>query len=395
MITVMGYIDMLRPKSAIHRLPRTSTPLTDNTLLMGTNGNETNAISLEEVKEYLGPAGGGSGGGGGINVIEYDPSLHKQATPVVNTDWTPVGNTAVWDSATGVMGVGTPNRVWSKGYEFGGGTTACNTEYAALKLDLATLSETRSITIDATLCNDAFGFMFIPKGVSVSEVFEGRWFRSQGGNYPNDSFMIFTTAQKVLGEYYFNLYGKEYVDGVQTDSFSDSTLYHSALTTKPQGIYTISIRDFLAYFLEQEGFATEQELIDYYVAMDIPVEEFMLELNAIREYDAINVTPPGISDNYPRKAFTENMDLYLVMTPYVGTHAASFNLDPTSQIQISYDIMNIDHSAPNDAVDGDILHLTEKASISGKLVSKDSFVQLYANKTKYILLSGTVKSFEE
>ena len=32
MITVIGYIDMLRPKSAIYRLPRTSTPLTDNYL---------------------------------------------------------------------------------------------------------------------------------------------------------------------------------------------------------------------------------------------------------------------------------------------------------------------------------------------------------------------------
>lgn len=57
MITVVGYIDMLKPKSTIHRLPRTGEALTDNTLLMGTNGNETNAISLEEVKEYLGPAG--------------------------------------------------------------------------------------------------------------------------------------------------------------------------------------------------------------------------------------------------------------------------------------------------------------------------------------------------
>lgn len=48
---------MLKPKSTIHHLTRTSTPLTDDTLLMGTNGNETNAISLEEVKEYLGPTG--------------------------------------------------------------------------------------------------------------------------------------------------------------------------------------------------------------------------------------------------------------------------------------------------------------------------------------------------
>ncbi len=57
MKTVIGYIDMLKPKSTIHHLTRTSTPLTDDTLLMGTNGNETNAISLEEVKEYLGPTG--------------------------------------------------------------------------------------------------------------------------------------------------------------------------------------------------------------------------------------------------------------------------------------------------------------------------------------------------
>ena len=79
------------------------------------------------------------------------------------------------------------------------------------------------------------------------------------------------------------------------------------------------------------------------------------------------------------------------MTPYLDTSTTTFNLDPTSQIQISYDLVNVSHSAPNDAVDGDILHLTEKASISDKLISKDSFVQLYANKTKFIPLSGTVK----
>ena len=123
------------------------------------------------------------------------------------------------------MGVGTPLQQTYKYYELSNGSlNYCTTEFAALKLDLATLSETRSITIDATLCNDAFGFMFIPKGVSVSTVFEGRWFRSQGGNYPNESFMIFTTAQKVLGEYYFDLYGREYTDNVAYPSFSDNRI---------------------------------------------------------------------------------------------------------------------------------------------------------------------------
>ena len=328
---------------------------------------------------------------GGINVIEYDPSLHEQATPVVNADWIPVDGSAVWDSATGIMGVGTPISAWNKGYEFSnGGTSSCKTQYAALKLDLATLSETRSITIDATLCNDAFGFMFIPKGVSVSTVFEGRWFRSQGGNYPNESFIIFTTAQKVLGEYYFNLYGREYIDNVAYSSFSDSTL-NSVETVKPQGIYTVYRENAFSYFLRQQGFATEQELIDYYISQGASEQELIAELNLIKTFDSFSLTTPDISLYLPSALYTENTDLYLIMTPYVGTHAASFNLDPTSQIQISYDLVNVSHSAPNDAVDGDILHLTEKASISGKIISKDSFIQLYANKTKYIPLSGTVK----
>ena len=355
------------------------------------NANKVLAVKATEDGVEWKAVSSGGGSGGGINVIEYDPSLHKQATPVVNTDWIPVENTAVWDSATRVMGVGTPKQVWSKSFEHSDGSIGyCNTEYAALKLDLATLSETRSITIDAALCNDAFGFMFIPKGVSVYAVFEGRWFRGQNGSYPNESFMIFTTAQKVVGEYYFNLYGGEYINNVQTNGFNDSTLY-SVQTTKPHGIYTIYRQNGLSYILESEGFATEQELIDYYVSVGVSADEVMAALNVLKNTSFTRLASSDISVSMESSLFEENMDLYLIMTPYLDTNTATFNLDPTSQIQISYDIVNIDHSAPNNAVDGDILHLNEKASISGKIISKDSFIQLYANKTKFIPLSGTVK----
>ena len=272
----------------------------------------------------------GGGSGGGINVIEYDPSLHEQVTPVVNTDWIPVENTAVWNSATGVMGVGTPLQQTYKYYELSNGSlNYCTTEFAALKLDLATLSATRSITIDAALCNDAFGFMFIPKGVSVSTVFEGRWFRSQGGNYPNENFMIFTTAQKVLGEYYFNLYGREYIDNMQSSGFSDSTL-NSVETVKPQGIYTVYRENALSYFLRQQGFATEQELIDYYIAQGVSEQELIPELNETKKRDSFSLTTPDISLYLPSASYTENTDLYLIMTPYMGEHATNFTLDPVS-----------------------------------------------------------------
>lgn len=76
MITVVGYTDMLKPKSTIHRLTRTSTPLTDNTLLMGTNGEETNAISLEEVKQYLGP-------GGTVNAIPLSQKGQPNGVPTL------------------------------------------------------------------------------------------------------------------------------------------------------------------------------------------------------------------------------------------------------------------------------------------------------------------------
>lgn len=427
MITVVGYIDMLKPKSAIYRLTRTSTPLTDNTLLMGTNGNETNAISLEEVKQYLGsgstenaiplsekgqpngvatldpngkipssqlPVSGGNGGSGsGINVIEYDPSLYKQATPVVNTDWIPVKNTAVWNSETGVMGVGTPQPVSNKQYEFGNGATSyCSTEYAALKLDLATLFETRSITIDATLCKDAFGFMFMPKSANVSDVFKYQWFMPQQISSTKYNLAIFTTAQKVLDQYFFNFYSSGYSDNQEFVYSRDSTR-DLAETSKPQGIYTLHRENALTYYIRQSGFASEQQFIDYLISLDIDLEQTMLQLELIKKQDVISLTLPNtnVGINFPSELYAENMDLYLIMTPYLGTHASAFNLDPTSQIQISYDLANINHPIPNSVVDGDIIHFTDKVNISGKIITKDSFIQLYANKAKYIPLSGTVR----
>ena len=70
---------MIKPKSAIHRLTRTSKPLTDNTLFMGTNGNETNAISLEEVKQYLGP-------GDTVNAIPLSQKGQPNGVPTLGSN---------------------------------------------------------------------------------------------------------------------------------------------------------------------------------------------------------------------------------------------------------------------------------------------------------------------
>ncbi len=57
---------MLKPKSTLYRLPRPDGPLTNDTLLMGANGNETTAIPLSQIKEFVGGSGGGGSPGQGF-----------------------------------------------------------------------------------------------------------------------------------------------------------------------------------------------------------------------------------------------------------------------------------------------------------------------------------------
>lgn len=376
MITFVRYIDMLKPKSAIYRLPRTSTPLTDNTLLMGANGNESNAISLEEVKQYIGPASGGGGGsGGGINVIEYVPSLHEVVVDtVVGADFEPTRPhflddipTSSWNPTTGVMGVA--NAAQTEGFPNN------HAEYVGLRLTPRLYGMRGSFTIDASLCEDAWGFALLQHNYS--------------GGFPTDLWRyLLVQHYKTVEDASLSqpqTFGwvltetDEYAQQVWfTDPFNPqyTRSERAPIATKPQGVYTFQIGSVVDAYMEFSGLSYEQAL--EYINTNFPPEQVAAALNTTLVYNADVQTILELKADTPY--------LHFFMNAYhKPSQIALHLLDPTSQLTVTYDLEEVENTVPAEAVDGDFLHLLGTAKLLGKDLESGDFVQLYDNTSKMIV----------
>lgn len=388
MLTLVGYIDMPKPKSAIYRLPRTTTPLTNNTLLMGANGDGTNAISLEEVKGYIGPAGGGSGGGG-IKVIEYDPSLHEAFTNTVsNSDLiaTPASATnptasASWDTTTGVMGIANPTgtiRTYGTSY----------TQHVGLKLPISTVGMRGSFTINASQCQDAWGIGLLSESVDVLNLANG---------IEGLDLYIYLEQQHYKDQPYTGLnistpqtFGMFSTDGVnqyvprswETDPFSVDYFRstYSVIEGKPQGVYTFTIGDIVDVYMAFTGL-TEEETTNL-LQSNLPEDSLNLALSKTFLYCSQLGALLEIKADTPFLHFF--MTAYHLETDPTGT----YELDPTSKLTLTFNLQQVANVVPAEAVDGDFLHLAGNANIFGKALNTGDFVQLYDNKTKMIVHSN-------
>lgn len=327
------------------------------------------------------PEGGGGSASGGINVIEYDPTLHEAVTGTVDgTDLQSVrGNTAQtydianWNAATGVMTIaGSP--VTTASYA---GTTA---QCSGVRLEPSLLDFRGTFTIDASLCEDGWGIALLERetyyGYDRIDLFvylEQQHYKTVYGGaqdiqQPN-AFGTFLNEDDTYGNRFW-----------ATDVFSDiyDLMISGSYATKPQGVYTFTVGGVIDYLIEAAGFTYEQAVA--YITVNFPNNAASIMVCTV----------------------VFNVDLGIVLkvkanTPYLHIFMNAYHkesqpgehlLDPTSQLTITYNLEKIENTVPVEAVDGDFLHLLGNAKLLGKDLASGDFVQLYDNKTKMIVHSN-------
>ena len=318
---------------------------------------------------------GGGGSGGGINVIEYDPRLHEVVLDtVVGADFEPTRQnntddrpTSSWNPTTGVMTTAYASPLSSFPNN--------SAEYVGLRLTPSLYGRRGSFTIDASLCEDAWGFALLE--------------HEDYGRFPIDllEYMIYqhytTVEYTALSQpqtfgWFLEEDGTYMSKSWVTDPF-DGT-YAQAINInqvlKPQGQYTFNVNGLVTALAELEGI-TEAEVLAYLKVGNSPEQ-----------------VATALSKTF---VYSTNLNLFLELkadTPYLhffmnayhkpsqtGTHL----LDPTSQLTITYNLETVENTVPNDAVDGDFLHLLDKVKLLGKDLVSGDFVQLYDNTSKMIV----------
>lgn len=323
-----------------------------------------------------------SSGGGGINVIEYDPSLHEiVSSTVVGTDLQPIKgstaqtyNIANWNAATGVMTIaGSP--VTTESYV---GNTA---QYSGVRLEPSLLDFRGTFTIDASLCEDGWGIALLERETYYGHDRIDLFVYLEQQHYKT----VYGGAQDIQQPNAFGMFLKEddtyekrsWVSDVFSSVYGASS--RGSYTTKPQSVYTFTVGGVTDYLMVAAGFTYEQAVA--YITGNFPPNDaatilartvvFNVDLDLILEVKA----------NTPY--------LHIFMNAYhkasqTGTHL----LNPTSQLTITYDLKEVGNVPPAAAVDGDFLHLTGNANMFGKALTVGDFVQLYDNKTKMIVHSN-------
>ena len=204
--------------------------------------------------------GGSSGGsGGGINVIEYDPTLHEVVTDtVVGADLEPTRPngfddvpTSSWNSTTGVMGIASASQTLRYPNN--------NAEYVGLRVTPSLYGMRGLFTIDASLCEDAWGFALLE--------------HEDYGGFPIDLDQYLTNQHYKTVEYselsqpqtfgWLLTEADEYANqqwGTEPFSSQYARNESNPIATKPQGVYTFNIGTLIEAYMEFTGLSYEQLL---------------------------------------------------------------------------------------------------------------------------------------
>ena len=353
-------------------------------------GNADKVLTVnatEDDVEWTTVSSSGGGSGGGINVIEYDPSQNEAVLgSIQNSDFIPTPasaadtrDSASWNASTGVMGVSVSTETIQS-------YPSMSTQQVGLRCPIDLYHYRGEFTIDASLCQDAWGFGLFGRNTSI--IIES------GGIEGLDLFSYLEQQHyKDVVSGYFDLkkpqtcaiFGDAAI-GYEKRSWSsapfnmvdyDSTPTGNYQVDKFQGLYKVKIGNIVDVHMDF-GSMTYEQTLSYFQASFTEAElivilsrkwAYCIELGALLELK--NDTPY----------------LYFFLTAYhiESSSAGAYTLDPTSQLTLSFDLQEIVNTVPVDAVDGDILHLSDNAKLLGKSLSKNTFVQLYDNKTKMIV----------
>lgn len=331
------------------------------------------------------PSGGGSGGGG-INVIEYDPSLHEAfASTIRNSSLrpTPVSaanttDSASWDTTTGVMGIANPTgtiRTYGTSY----------TQHVGLKLPISTVGMRGSFTINASQCQDAWGIGLLSESADVLNLANGiegldLYIYLEQQHYKDQPYTgLNISTPQTFGMFSTDVVNQYVARSWETDPFSVDYFRstHSVIEGKPQGVYTFTIGDIVDVYMAFTGL-TEEEVTNL-LQSNLPEDSLNLGLSKTFLYCSQLEAILEIKADTPFLHFF--MTAYHLETDPTGT----YELDPTSKLTLTFNLQQVANVVPAEAVDGDFLHLLGNANLLNKSLTKGSFVQLYDNTSKMIV----------
>lgn len=309
------------------------------------------------------------GGSGGINVIEYDPALNKILNPLDFTDFIE-NETATINTTSGEIAIATPYSALyrNNAYDEVNGNDGYTSH---VSIELPSSGE---FTIDASQCNDLWGFCVFDKDgyFTFLEDFITKTFYTElyDTTFPYACISSFNTSYSdPLAPHAIRERFKE----MEKNLSENSTSQYSE--TLHKGVYTFKLGTYLdAVMLDNN--MTEQQV------RDMVGEDF----------EALGLSNRAIYNvNDPRQAVILDSTLdtvHFFISSYIDPSQTGLNviLDPSSKLTISFnEFGEVNNTIPNSASDGDYLHLQDHAKIFGKSLTKGTFVQLYDNTSKMIV----------
>ena len=300
----------------------------------------------------------GGGSGGGINVIEYDPSLHEiTAHTVVDTDFVPVNGTCTYNATTKDIELATPIML-NNVVRLDGGTY--NAEYVGIKLNNE--FNAGELTIDVTNCTSNFGMVMIPPTMTLEDFLT---------NYHGYTYSSNQLENPVNPSEIFGRVGDTWAYRTPHGNYQRLRLVSGSTNLMS---LTLTVDNFVTLYAQ--------------IYPNMTVEQTISLLQAA-EYDPLQ----NIFTDMQTGEFVYNIkeyDLYFFMLAH-GDSGTTATLAPTDKLKITHTLSEKVNAVPAAAVDGDFLHIGKNMianNLLGKTIAPSTIVQLYDNKTKMIFHSN-------
>ncbi len=319
-------------------------------------GNADKVLTVnatEDDVEWKTAVTGGGGSGGGINVIEYDPSLHEVVLDtVVGADFVPVNGTCTYNTTTKDIEIATPIML-NNVVRLGGGTY--NAEYVGVKLNNE--FNAGELTIDVTNCTSNFGMVLIPPTMTLEDFLT---------NYHGYSYSYEPSYNPVNPSEIFGRVGDNWeYRTLNNDGYGGGPVYGGTNLMS----LTLVVATYLTAYSQIYSNMSEEEVV------------------SLLEHDGFNLQEPVFIDLSNTSTAIRNIkeyDLYFFMLAQ-GNSGTTGTLAPTDKLKITHTLSEKVNIVPAEAVDGDFLHLLGYVKLLGKDLVSGDFVQLYDNTSKMIV----------
>lgn len=306
-----------------------------------------------------------------FNVIQYDPALYRTMSDVQLAELTPLYG-AELDTETGVLSVAATGS--TKQFTYSHDTTL-NSEVVVFDgaNTFGRIPENGKITIDDTNLQEGDAFCMVFKNNSMPIIDDNKCFikdiltnENITGNPIENTVSIMVYKENGLRKTYFRMETNADSWGDTWDSDSPIELNFYSTINLLNSVMGISESE-IKHLVDDEVFKT------YLLSPSLFMERYP---------DSALVLPSFATFSAGINSFS------CFLTPnYIAKTNSTLTLNPSTSVQLTYENLKTNvYGLPPNAKDGDYLHFMDVAKVFGKSQLKNSFLRIYANKTKGIYI---------